>query len=425
MAALERDLQRKKEKMASEDGISKLPDDILICILSRLTIKEAAKTSNLASRWRYLWTCFSGCLDFNDLVYMKSFGPLGDGRDPRSLRCIDQVLGSLKVKDQSLEELRICLDIDPNCDVDSWLTFAIQKRVQRLDLQLRLCKSEWYNFPSHFVSRSLTSLRLASVYLNKEGLENLLCHCPFLEVLTLEKIRILTSIRVSGLSLKLSYLQLDSLVKLKDHLEVDVSNLISFEETRFGLSTTCFEPVPILTDEMLREGCFSLSFVPDDVFGRLRTLKLEIRNMPEAVFYSIPELPNLKHLDISFHIYTYGFFPCVAFLKACPSLYKLTVQSTRSISPYERKVKKHSPHLTLRVAELVGFFWLRDDVKFLLDLLENATLLEKIIIDPGRAYLLGKPGEKFYRKNSWEYKSARMRAIELAAKFPHLEFVIP
>ncbi|KAK9181404.1 hypothetical protein WN944_024541 [Citrus x changshan-huyou] len=411
--------------MASEDGISKLPDDILICILSRLTIKEAAKTSNLASRWRYLWTCFSGCLDFNDLVYMKSFGPLGDGRDPRSLRCIDQVLGSLKVKDQSLEELRICLDIDPNCDVDSWLKFAIQKRVQRLDLQLRLCKSEWYNFPSHFVSRSLTSLRLASVYLNKEGLENLLCHCPFLEVLTLEKIRILTSIRVSGLSLKLNYLQLDSLVKLKDHLEVDVSNLISFEETRFGLSTTCFEPVPILADEMLREGCFSLSFVPDDVFGRLRTLKLEIRNMPEAVFYSIPELPNLKHLDISFHIYTYGFFPCVAFLKACPSLYKLTVQSTRSISPYERKVKKHSPHLTLRVAELVGFFWLRDDVKFLFDLLENATLLEKIIIDPGRAYLLGKPGEKFYRKNSWEYKSARMRAIELAAKFPHLEFVIP
>ncbi|ESR34738.1 hypothetical protein CICLE_v10007166mg, partial [Citrus x clementina] len=382
MAAVERDLQRKKEKMAPEDGISKLPDDILICILSRLTIKEAAKTSILASRWRYLWTFFSGCLDFNDLVYMKSFGPLGDGRDPRSLRCIDQVLGSLKVKDQSLEELRICLDIDPNCDVDSWLKFAIQKRVQRLDLQLRLCKSAWYNFPSHFVSRSLTSLRLASVYLNKEGLENLLCHCPFLEVLTLEKIRILTSIRVSGLSLKLNYLQLDSLVKLKDHLEVDVSNLISFEETRFGLSTTCFEPVPILADEMLREGCFSLSFVPDDVFGRLRTLKLEIRNMPEAVFYSIPELPNLKHLDISFHIYTYGFFPCVAFLKACPSLYKLTVQSTRSISPYERKVKKHSPHLSLRVAELVGFLWLRDDVKFLLDLLESATLLEKIIIDP-------------------------------------------
>lgn len=48
MAAADRDLGRKvkKEKMESEDGIDKLPDDMLINILSRLTIKEAIKTSS-------------------------------------------------------------------------------------------------------------------------------------------------------------------------------------------------------------------------------------------------------------------------------------------------------------------------------------------------------------------------------------------
>lgn len=52
MAAAERHLLRKikKEKIGSEDAINKLRDDILINILSRLTIKEAVKTSFFSSR---------------------------------------------------------------------------------------------------------------------------------------------------------------------------------------------------------------------------------------------------------------------------------------------------------------------------------------------------------------------------------------
>lgn len=89
-----------------EDVISKLPDELLIDILSRLTIKEAASTGIWSSRWRFLWTFFTGSIDNNDLVDMggllKKFGLGPDyfdnlyGRKQKSVSWIEQIIGSLK-----------------------------------------------------------------------------------------------------------------------------------------------------------------------------------------------------------------------------------------------------------------------------------------------------------------------------------------
>jgi len=48
-----------------EDRISWLPDEILIAILSLLTMKEAIKTHVLLLRWKYLWV-FPDTLDFDN-----------------------------------------------------------------------------------------------------------------------------------------------------------------------------------------------------------------------------------------------------------------------------------------------------------------------------------------------------------------------
>lgn len=49
-----------------EDQISQLDDQVLITILSLLTVKEAERTCVLSKRWRYLWT-FTSCLNFEAL----------------------------------------------------------------------------------------------------------------------------------------------------------------------------------------------------------------------------------------------------------------------------------------------------------------------------------------------------------------------
>ena len=52
-----------KASYYSEDCISLLPDDILVSILSCLSLKEAVLSSCLSRRWWYLWTGITG-LDF-------------------------------------------------------------------------------------------------------------------------------------------------------------------------------------------------------------------------------------------------------------------------------------------------------------------------------------------------------------------------
>ncbi|KAJ8538129.1 hypothetical protein K7X08_014669 [Anisodus acutangulus] len=49
-----------------ECKIEKLPNELLVAILSYLSVKEAAKTCLVSRRWRYLWQYTSGCLEIYD-----------------------------------------------------------------------------------------------------------------------------------------------------------------------------------------------------------------------------------------------------------------------------------------------------------------------------------------------------------------------
>ncbi|GAY40494.1 hypothetical protein CUMW_052360 [Citrus unshiu] len=54
-----------------DDRIGELPDDILISILSRLTIDEAARANVLSYRWRYLWRSFTDTSSFSSLMSLR------------------------------------------------------------------------------------------------------------------------------------------------------------------------------------------------------------------------------------------------------------------------------------------------------------------------------------------------------------------
>lgn len=430
-----------------DDRISKLPDDILICILSRLTIEEAARASILSYRWRYLWRFFTGCLDFVDPYKIRRLAILSDPyykcednyfirvKRRNFINLVDPIIGLLQTK--SLQQLRICYPVNSDYDVDSWVQFAVDKRVQRLELDFSESKTEGHElhtFSPYFKTTSsfssLVSLRLIDVDIPEEVLHYLLCYCPLLEVLTLKGAEKLIRIRVSGPSLKLKYLELRDLPNLSN-LEINAPNLVSFEFSA-GELIVSFKHVPSLV-EMSIEGDYCTYFVYtlhqfSSFLPQLRTLKLNLMavSVPEDFLNSIPKFPNLKHLEMTLANGDLDcYHPCVAFLKASPLLQEFTFKLSHTVEPcaYVQNIKDH-PHLNLRAVSFIGFEGREVDVEFLKDLLENAVRLEKMIIDPCKYHFMGSPGMWYYRRSEG-YKCARKRAIELADKFPHVEFVIP
>ncbi|KAM7477133.1 hypothetical protein LguiB_024376 [Lonicera macranthoides] len=125
------------------DRINELPDKILTDILSRLMMREAVRTSILSHRWKDLWTFTTGSLDFEFgsfvLSLMKECSQFGIFEQERAkyINRVNKILNSHK--GATIEELKIEFDLRLNdrLDIDSWINFAIRKKVRRLDLKLK------------------------------------------------------------------------------------------------------------------------------------------------------------------------------------------------------------------------------------------------------------------------------------------------
>ncbi|KAJ4705719.1 FBD-associated F-box protein [Melia azedarach] len=398
--------------------ISKLSDAILVNILSRLTIKEAARTSILSTRWRYLWRYFTGCLTFDNPMAMvrypfKYYDVGSDSFEVKRFKFVswvNHVLSSLQGQ-SSIEQLSICCDISSQADVDNWIKFAVEKRVKKLRLDFTgftvYSLKGRCTFPSHdnipYSSfSSLTSLSLTLVDITGDVLENLLSHCPLLQVLSVQRSLRVKKLKVSGgpsHDLKLKYLKLYFWVS--QYIEIDnAPNLIYFE---YGGN----QKIPI-----------SFRNVPN------------LAEIPGAVCYNIPELCNLKHLEIKMGIEDdHSLLPCAAYLKAFPSLYKFTLKVSWPVKPssgMRRSVRNHPflghSELSIRVVELVGFAGQTTDSEFVIYLIENAKLLEKIIIDPCIDMYRGTPTELLFRESEL-YQSAIKQATHLAVTFPLWNFI--
>ncbi|BBH06775.1 hypothetical protein Prudu_018511 [Prunus dulcis] len=86
---------KKHNWMISIDRISHLPDEILVSILSLLSLKEAAITSLLSKRWQHLWAS-TDTLDFdskldvgNNVRFFRRLTP--ELRHKKSLRYVDWI----------------------------------------------------------------------------------------------------------------------------------------------------------------------------------------------------------------------------------------------------------------------------------------------------------------------------------------------
>lgn len=189
------------------DWISKLPDDLIVRILSQLPIQDAFRTAILSKRWQYPWTCI------DNLIFDNTYTDWVDRVNVinKFVSFTDNVLPLLccsKIKKFTLY-FRFCLVSSYSSKIDEWLEIALKKRVEDLDLEIwyydddpfpyvlpqALCscssiikfRCEFCRIPEECVLNwtSLKSLTLKYLFLRDEHIEQIVTNCPQLESLKL------------------------------------------------------------------------------------------------------------------------------------------------------------------------------------------------------------------------------------------------
>ncbi|KAK9278414.1 hypothetical protein L1049_027979 [Liquidambar formosana] len=351
-----------------QDRISKLPNEMLICIISRLTFREAASTSVLSKTWRYLWTFSTGSLDLDGSKKKWEEPWLLEVEQSKYVTWVNQVLDLHQ--GSTVDEFKVCFQLDNSfkCSINKSIGFAIAKRAQRFDLDLKttaglLGAPERYTFPhecnvyiqtSRGLSsiKSLRSLSLKSANITGEILEFFLSSCPLLERLCVHSSEHLLNLKVAGSSLQLKYLENMQL--------------------------------------------------PQCELTKLRHLILRVRACDSDSLLGLTRL-----------------------MEASPLLQKFTLQLTW-IGPSRRRKKRNAPKCPidrhLKVVEFVGFVGRPIDLELAMYVLGNAVMLEKIIINTTSPYLVGTQWES---EESEEKLAARKRAKQLKTKLPQgVELVI-
>ncbi|XP_059454763.1 F-box/LRR-repeat protein At3g26922-like isoform X2 [Corylus avellana] len=404
---MEKRVRRTANCSENKDCISELPDEILVCILSRLTLREAVVTSVLSRRWEYLWASIY-TLDFD---HKKTSGKITLTRSiklntpelteierPRYVNWVNRVLE--QHRGPTIDQFRVWFDLDNGYarDINRWIMFAMQKRVQRLEIHLsgfRLSDhqhSTRYTFPDQLLLRrgcfkSLKDLTLRQVNVSWEVVDYFLANCPNLERLFVHQSNHLKQLSVVGSSLPLKHLGVYFCTRLKS-IKICDTNLVSFKYVgpRIRLLVN---NAPLLVDVSITERMYSNLMLRQfsSCFSQLQILTLSKEHVQDKIKLRLfTGLMNLKKLvleigaedDESLLLFT----PLV---EACPYLqiFVFKIMWTSPLNKKRRVIKAvKCPHYHLKVVEIGGYYCGSSDFELAMYFIDNATILEKIIIDP-------------------------------------------
>jgi hypothetical protein len=415
----------------AHDHVSELPDVILVDILSRVTMKEAASTSILSCKWKDLWKHRS-CLDFDkwsELHNIKGwyFLALEDRRNsfrvnniferrlPRQLKestqsiqlrkrttdfvnWVDQILDSNKAP--TIYEMRIHFDlhVDHKNAIDRWVNLVLGKRVQVLDLDLKRLNEktrDCYPFPEMILGNPnislLRALSMNYIDVTNEELSSLLSKIPSVESLCVSSSESLAGHLVLRAPPKLKNLVISSCENLTD-LQIDAVNLESLTFVGPRRTGLCLENTPNLVEVSFGgRFCERTPFVfpkplPVSHFAsQLQMLTLDLYQVTCGFFPDIPVLVSLKQLELILRVTDYqGVIDSACLIKACPVLCKLILQfKWKELLEKKREVEKKKCLLpdSLTWVELRKFRGGTTDVEMAVFLFENAKFIQTICID--------------------------------------------
>jgi hypothetical protein len=189
-----------------KDMISELPEGVLLYILSFLRTKDAARTSVLSTKWRYLW-CHLSVIDFE-----LCCNPHLSKAEQKSANCVIDQVEKLLRKFNHVERLNIEIQgaVVDTRKVYLFLSSALMHKVLDLKLSLRYINDKIVLPNSFSAYQALTKLHLEFgipvlipdgmrflslktlylsrlIFANENSAQQLLSGCPVLQELSLYK----------------------------------------------------------------------------------------------------------------------------------------------------------------------------------------------------------------------------------------------
>lgn len=413
------------------DRLSQLPNDILLLIMSFLTMKEGARSSVVSKKMNYLWRSSLILIFADHSVMTRIF-------DEREFRAIPKARTSFlgwvnKVVEAHtgavVDELRVTFDLDNSCqsDVNKWVAFAMVKQVKILELD---CS------PVHFGSYPWTpiqwnisldqpliadfkyclkSLSLKYVNISGQDVDFLLVFFEVLENLCIYSSPSLTHVRYTESPLKLKHLEVSQCCNLKT-IDINAPKLLSFRHRG------CPIELNLRNAALLSEVSVGYIGYRGDVvdyafnslskyFSQLEYLSWEMRLFKGLIDYdkfnlrinNPPTLSNLKHLEL--HVYAQheqSLLGWAELIEASPLLERLCVKLQEFPSGNIcREVVRHSgrPLKSLKTLEFSGNLGLPIAREFMIYVVENSIMLKDVIVectplDSDRSKLIREYGDK-------------------------------
>ncbi|KAK9670999.1 hypothetical protein RND81_12G000100 [Saponaria officinalis] len=398
------------------DRLSSLPYDILLKIWSHITTTEAASASLVSRTLRHMWLVHP-LLNFEEKkptfglssYFMKARrqerSPFVDGVDYIVKHHLGPVIDEFRI------EFELRNEYHPH--VDNWLVFAFSKQVKRLEVVLKRDRfsNEWeqydfkmpieYQVSSNFDTFrfALTSLCLEFVHLTEQVIESILNSFPSLEIFCIRWVHSFTSIRTCS-PLLLKHLDVSNCERLHS-IDLCVPHLLSFT-CEAQPTALRFRNASLLSAVSI--GSFhcndSIGYTLDSLLiycAQLECLELksnlyETRNLQ---IKQCPVFPNLKHLTLNvvadLDASILGWTPVI---KSCPVLQKLTLNletrpPSERVPARRRNIRKLDAHplSSLKTLEIVGFLGHCVNLELVMFVIENAGMLDELILDAMSPYI--------------------------------------
>ncbi|KAL1532082.1 F-box/LRR-repeat protein-like protein [Salvia divinorum] len=453
--------RRRLEDDYTDDRISMLPDEILVLILSSLSLKEAMATSLLSSRWKNLWMLTSSKLDLR-IDFLETFKRMGNC-ERHTLQCnyvgwVDRLLTRLQVVKPStnLVEFRLSFNLSSSFAswIDDWLSYAVSRKVERLDLFFvaNYFEEKRYSFPykeGNFPDNLSLLKRLSLHYVDVSGeaVAFMLGNCRLLEKLSLHQAGRVSSLEVVGTSPVFKCLGISDCMRLVS-VVVRGSELVCIKYRAVGNVGCRFVlvDVPLLTQLSIQSEPCLLDFMLDmfgSVLPQLHTLEIYSTSIvSHGLNFVTKMMPNLKQFvvvrlgsDCCGKCSLMPWFsvvssPCLqrfVFEASHREVSKIRCNCSTFQLPFLTDVggvgdhdgvflsrgrdRIHNSYSQLKEVEFIGYRGMSNQFQMIKQFLKYGTALDKIILDPRSfEHRLHMPWDRIYRNHTGDEILARNRA---------------